>query len=352
MANYLNPEEDMQDNDPLAGLNELVANHMRQKLADYDQAKQANDSANKIGAVGDAVAAVSNAASPNVVLANSWQNMGKAPSVMQGQHFVNPAAGLREQAAQSFHVAGQEKDRILQEAMAAKKAEMMQKIQAQKAAEEANRWNTTATETARHNRATEANSQTNAEALSALRQQNVEAKLADKQAKADKETSELNVPGYSRTGEVTQTTNEAQKTRDAIGVANSIKQGLEVLKNQVKENGNFEWGGSEGAAMDATATDLRLQLKELANLGVLSGPDYMLMLKQIPDTTSLGQFFTRNSTTGGQLDAVMDNINRKVAASMKAKGYTPSAQENTAPKAPRDYESMTNAQLEALLKGN
>lgn len=156
-----------------------------------------------------------------------------------------------------------------------------------------------------------------------IRQDSLAQHKDEAKAKRDESAGELNVPGYDRTGEVTQTKTEAEKARSAMGTADTVLRGIDTLKAQMKEHGNFEWGGKGGAAMDATATDLRLQLKELANLGVLSGPDYALMLKQIPDTTSLGQMFTRNDTTNSQLDSVTESIKRRVEASMKAKGYMP-----------------------------
>lgn len=150
------------------------------------------------------------------------------------------------------------------------------------------------------------------------------------QEKADKkemEMSELNVPGYERTGEVVQGKTEAKDTRDAVGIANTLLKGMDLLEMQLfdpKEGtGSFEYGGTKGATAASTANDLRLQAKELYNLGVLNGPDLTLMLKQIPDPESLGSMFTRDATAQAQLKASKQAMQRKLEESMKARGYRP-----------------------------
>lgn len=171
--------------------------------------------------------------------------------------------------------------------------------------------------------------------------------------KAD-DLAELAVPGYERTGEVMQSKPEAKDARDTVGTANNIMKGIELLKQQMAESGNFEWGGAKGAEMAATANDLRLQAKELYKLGVLNGPDLGLLLKQIPDTESLGALFTREDTAKASLDSTATSMKRKIEEGMRSKGYEPKPEKpgtpSAAAKGPADYDSMSDEELAALYK--
>jgi hypothetical protein len=189
-----------------------------------------------------------------------------------------------------------------------------------------------------------------------------EKEIGAKAGKKEEDLAQLNVPGYERTGEVMQSPDEAKKTRDAIGISNNIKGGLDTLKNQMEKYGNFELGGQGGTEMAVTAGDLRLQLKELNNLGVLSGPDYQLMLEQIPDTQSFNALMTRPDVAKAQLNQVISNIDRKVQNSMAAKGYRAKAAPTTPPttamgaigagqsKVPADLETLPDDELDRLYR--
>lgn len=311
-----------EEKSPFDNLNPLVAQYMKNKMSVADAQKGVDD-ATKMGLLAKAGDMVSNAGRRPLVLENRMQDLGKAPSMIEQDQQKTDVSGLQQQAAHQLQQARSDESDAVKLAFEQKKAEMMQQLQAQKAAEEQRRFDLNYAQKDRDIKSQAASRQAYADAMMGLKRDQLQSKIDEQVQKKAEAAGELNVPGFNRTGEVTQTKTEAEKARSAIGTADAVKKGIEALQAQMKENGNFEWGGAGGAAMDATATDLRLQLKELANLGVLSGPDYALMLKQIPDTTSLGQLFTRQSTTDGQLNSVMDSLKRKVETSMAAKGYKP-----------------------------
>lgn len=153
-----------------------------------------------------------------------------------------------------------------------------------------------------------------------------EHEAAVRKEKTDLELQELNVPGYDRTGEVMQGKAEASNARDAVGTLNSFKKSLSDLNAMIERKGSFEWGGEDAAVMDALGTNARMQLKKLDDLGVINGPDLGLMLKQIPDTSSIGALFTRDNSAKKTVEQTSKNIERQVGEAMKAKGYAPQGQ--------------------------
>lgn len=308
----MGPEEAPQD--PFGNLDPVVAQYMRNKYSVADAKKNA-DTADKIaGGVGVADA-IMNAMSKPVVYQNRMQDLGKAPAMLEATKYNNNVSGLQKQAQMKLAQATSDEDNAVKMAFEQRKAELAQEAAAKKAAEDAI-W--------RQKDYDQKERGIQAQAESRLAYANMmngakQDAAAAKQAAAD---AELNVPGYDRTGEVRQSPVEAKDARTAIGVANNMFKGLDLLDQQVKDNGSFEWGGTDGAGMAATANDLRLQAKELYNLGVLNGPDLQLMLKQIPDTESLGSMFTRDSTARAQLKSTKEAMKRKIEESMKAKGYS------------------------------
>ena len=79
--------------------------------------------------------------------------------------------------------------------------------------------------------------------------------------------------------------------RKQILTANKLISAIDVLENDVKQNGMQIGGmGEAGGRQEAFFQDAILQLKELQNLGVLNGPDERILLQQLADPTSLKSF--------------------------------------------------------------
>jgi hypothetical protein len=146
-----------------------------------------------------------------------------------------------------------------------------------------------------------------------------------KKFETDRQEKELGlaVPGYRRTGEVMPKAEEAMKLRKATGDAEQLVTKLGRLKDLVSENGSFEYGGEGGTEMESLATEIQLLAKgdNMYQLGVLTGPDMRLLEKITSDPSSLGSFFTRDSTRQKQIDTQLKSIKEKLASVTKASGY-------------------------------
>ena len=165
-----------------------------------------------------------------------------------------------------------------------------------------------------------------AEAAKSRQQAHADAVAMRNQAKAEKiaeAKAELNVPGFNLGSEVKPGKVEASKAREALGTYNEMVQNLEDLHQLVKDNGSFEYGGEAGTRMGGLAQDIRLQLKQMANLGVLSKTDYALLDKQLQDPTSFKQIFSRDSSALAQIEQLKELAGRKLASGMASKGYAP-----------------------------
>jgi hypothetical protein len=83
---------------------------------------------------------------------------------------------------------------------------------------------------------------------------------------------------------------ELKDLRDKVTNLDRIGRSLDAYEKALKTHGPTMTPGGvkgpKGAALATAHTDLLLELKEAYNLGVLNGPDYMLMLKVIQDPTS------------------------------------------------------------------
>jgi hypothetical protein len=83
------------------------------------------------------------------------------------------------------------------------------------------------------------------------------------------------------------TKDSVKKVKDAFGTYQAFKNQLTKYTDLVSKQGS-ELVGQKADEADALVTDLGLKLKELQELGVLTGNDWQLMMKQIPSSTSLG----------------------------------------------------------------
>jgi hypothetical protein len=292
-------------------MNKYGTNKSQDAQAGVDQANMMQG----IASIGDVLV---NSQQKPTIFHNRMEDLGKTPTIIEPEKQKTDVSGLQRQAQMKLDQARSDEDNAVKLAFEQRKAELAAEAAAKKAEEDA-RWRQKEFDQKEREMKLRGQSKQTDPLVDMMRVEQYQ-KLK-REAKQDADA--LNVPGFDRTGEVYQSPAEAKEARDATGIAKNIQSGIETLKEQMKRNGNFEWGGSGGSAMNVTANDLRLQLKELNKLGVLNGPDLALMLQQIPDTESVGQLFTRNSTTDAQLQQVLDNIARKVETGMAARGYRP-----------------------------
>lgn len=162
-----------------------------------------------------------------------------------------------------------------------------------------------------------------AKVLSGQRTEMVGVKNAEKAEKKKEELEALNVPGFERAPGIKQGKDEAEKARKAVGTLASVEKSLDKMQELVDKHGSFEAFGGGSAEMDTLSTTLKIELKNLYELGALSGPDMAILSKQITDPSSLQALFTRNSTAKAGLRATKENLRNTVLSQLKAKGYSP-----------------------------
>lgn len=165
------------------------------------------------------------------------------------------------------------------------------------------------------------------------------------QDKREAELQKIQVPGYALGGKVRPSVPEATKARDAVARFDKFEKGINALKLYVDKHGSFQAFGEAGANMNALATDLQLDAKELYNLGVLNGPDLMLIQKAIADPSSLKSLFTRESSRKAELDRVLTQMRQGVSSKMGSMGY---ASEAAVGEEGFDFNGITDAQRKAL----
>lgn len=150
-------------------------------------------------------------------------------------------------------------------------------------------------------------------------------KTANKKAEDD---AELNVPGYVRDPSIRPLPAEAQKVRDGVAELNNFQRDIGSYLDLVQKNGGFEAVGEDSGRMSALSTGLKLQMKNLEQLGVLAGPDMGLLEKLVNDPTGMNALITSNKTNLAQLKQTKDQTILKALGKIKARGYSPAAGNN------------------------
>lgn len=148
---------------------------------------------------------------------------------------------------------------------------------------------------------------------------------------ADEERLSREVPGYAPTGEVMPTKQEAQKLRDSVTIANSMKQDIARMKELVKAYGTEFNDTNARREMAEINTRLRMKQKNIDELGVLNGPDLGLMIKQIPDPTdnweNLKAVIPGFGNTGKNIYDSFERLDQTIAREVNdktaARGYRP-----------------------------
>jgi hypothetical protein len=153
---------------------------------------------------------------------------------------------------------------------------------------------------------------------------------------------------------------ELKEQRERGETLGSIEQSFGTYKSMAKEYGAMPaWQAftdpEKYNKFTAAYADLQLEIKELANLGVLAGPDMDLIERVVQDPTSirsnLAQYYSGKNPLAGQLDIVEQKIEaaKKRAEEKYGKDWRKAARKPSANKAIGD---MTDAELEAIIRGD
>lgn len=148
-------------------------------------------------------------------------------------------------------------------------------------------------------------------------------------AKEERDIQELQVPGYQLGSNVRPTQKEAQDLRDASGALKDFVSGVERMKQLINQYGSTNTMGDGSGEMETLAANLKLNLKEVQKLGVLSASDIAFLEAQVFDPSRVKSLGTTTKTALKQLDTVRGRAESLLAEALKARGYTPAAAPST-----------------------
>lgn len=180
-----------------------------------------------------------------------------------------------------------------------------------------------------------------------------ERKYQEKKAEDD---AELNVPGFERDPNIRPLPAEAQKVRDGVAELKNFERDIDKYIKLVQKHGGFEVVGKDAGIMSALATGLKLQQKNLQQLGVLAGPDMGLIDTLINDPVGFKSLLTSKPTALATLGQTKEQTIQNALGKIAARGYKPIGGKwnssggavNNGGGAP-NFEGMTDEELKAYL---
>lgn len=159
-----------------------------------------------------------------------------------------------------------------------------------------------------------------------MKEKNIDEKLIreeEKQLKREKDLAEIAIPNYKASDTVRAKPDDVAKLRGSVATLNSIKPELEMMKSYIDQYGTFEGLGEGSGKMESLARSIQLKLKNLYELGAITGPDMAILEGQIMNPTGWKALFTRNKTGKAAIDEVGQSIENTVKSKMDSFGYTP-----------------------------
>lgn len=123
------------------------------------------------------------------------------------------------------------------------------------------------------------------------------------------------------------TKDSVKKVKDSYAAYQAFKNQLDEYKALVGEQG-AELTGEKADKADALVTDMGLKLKGLQDLGVLTGNDWQLMMKQIPSSTGLGATLKSGAYSmigqnafGPRLNVISQSVDDKFKTFAQTNGF-------------------------------
>lgn len=158
-----------------------------------------------------------------------------------------------------------------------------------------------------------------------------------------------NITGYNVADpdRVIPTVKDAEEVKKATGSLKALQGTGTEVQGRFKDAGpldrfgsvripftNKQLGTEKGIALDSGITDMVLQLKELANLGAITGPDMALMESAMGNITGVGALIGNKDRAIQQLNDVMKRARSKVETNATSRGYAPQQGYLDAPSVP------------------
>ena len=167
----------------------------------------------------------------------------------------------------------------------------------------------------------------------------------------DKKTvdiQELQIPGYQLKGDVRPTQKEAQDLRTGVAATQDFISGVDRLKELIKKYGSTNLYGAGSGEVETLAANLKLTLKEVQKLGVLSATDVAFLESQVFDPSKLKSWLTSTKTALSQLDTIQNRAKSGLQSSLTTKGYSAAKQEKQG-QATSEAPTATNAKGEKVM---
>lgn len=147
------------------------------------------------------------------------------------------------------------------------------------------------------------------------------------------------IPGYGKTGEVRVKPEEAVKLRGSVAELDALEKEIKAYQDLVDKHGSFELFGDGNAQMESLSTSIGMRLKNLYELGALSGPDMAIIQSQITSPTSMKSLFSKDKTVKTSLGQTLGSIRRGVESKLTTSGYRSEKQPGAFPKQVRNPQT-------------
>lgn len=138
---------------------------------------------------------------------------------------------------------------------------------------------------------------------------------------------EILIPDLNPIEGVQITHDSVKKTKEGYAGYQAFKNQLDQYKKLVSEQGS-ELVGEKADRAEAMLTDLGMKLKNLQDLGVLTGNDWQLMMKQLPSTSGVkaslkGKIYgaVGQDAFGPQLEVLSNSMEDKFNVFARANGF-------------------------------
>lgn len=252
---------------------------------------------------------IANAMNQPVVLHNRMQDLGKAPGMVEGRQQKTDMSGVQRMAQDGLKTAQGDRDQALQMMLQQRKEELAQEVATAKAGRDQMNWGLDYNakqqqmgETARHNKAMEANAGLPKQAdplVELVRQEQLSKLRRDAQQDADS----LKVEGYG----VANTPDDAKKIKDSIESKSNFDNKLQQLIDLRSSKGGEVMDREAVARGQQLSKDLLLEYKNMQKLGVLSNSDEAIINAIIPSDPL--QFNSPLAAIQGQ-DPILNNMKK------------------------------------------
>jgi len=147
-----------------------------------------------------------------------------------------------------------------------------------------------------------------------------------------------NITGYNVADpdNVVPSPKDAEEVKKATGSFKALKSTADEVREKFKTASRWDRFGSvkipftslhlgtdKGMSLDSGLTDMVIQLKELANLGAITGPDLLLMESAMGNVTGIGSLVGGSERALRQLTDVINRARAKVRTNATSRGYAP-----------------------------